>query len=205
MTSHGDALERLMPPVPRFLWGLALMPLAGLSRDWRALLVPAAASIALVLLSGKRVRIVQNILFLASVLFFSLLAPSGRVVAEWGPFAVTQGAFDAGLKRGLGLLVLVWTSAFAVSRHLRLPGRFGAILAQSFSFFNELMGLRKNLSRTSPWASLDAILYSAWAAPEDREPQPPRSPAFLIMGALLAGLSLALWAFCAFVPLPFFS
>jgi hypothetical protein len=100
----------------------------------------------------------------------------------------------------------VWTSSFSVSEELKLPGLFGSILSGSFGFFNRLLSMKKELSRSDIWGSLDAILYQAFPPSILPEPADGNSSRDKIMhknwhtvwGILLACATFALYAYAAF-------
>jgi heptaprenyl diphosphate synthase len=86
-------------------------------------------------LAGKRGRPLTAILLTAGIVFFNLLVPYGRVLVQFGPLTVTQGALLAGLRRALTLEGLVTLSGVFIRADLRLPGAFGDLLGESFRIF----------------------------------------------------------------------
>jgi heptaprenyl diphosphate synthase len=86
-------------------------------------------------LSGKRGRPLTGFLLTAGIIFFNLLVPYGRVLVQFGPLAVTQGALLSGLRRALTLEGLILLSGAFIRPDLRLPGAFGDLLGESFRMF----------------------------------------------------------------------
>lgn len=154
-----DLLAPIAAPGPRFLWGLALMPLAAFNDSWAVALGELCLAAVLAALSGKRLRPVANSVLLASIVAFSLLSPHGLVLARWGAFRVTRGALLDGIERGATILCLIYLSGASVSWGLRLPGRFGSLLAEVFAAFNRLMETRAAFDRRDWIASLDSALF----------------------------------------------
>lgn len=112
----------------------------------------------LALLSGKRLRLGYFLILLASVSFFQLFFPWGRVIFEFGPVVVTAGALESGLIRGLTLVGMVFLSVAAVRPELELPGTLGRLLSRTFYYFDLLFEGRRRLTRKNFFESLDELL-----------------------------------------------
>jgi lipopolysaccharide transport system ATP-binding protein len=67
----------------------------------------------------------------ASVVAANLLVPVGKVLAVLGPLKVTQTALVDGIMKALVLEGLIFLSKATILPGLKLPGRFGAIVAFS--------------------------------------------------------------------------
>ncbi len=151
-------MASLIPGLPRFLWGLSLMPLVAFTKDWRVLTVELVAAALLLLLSGKKIRPLARLFFILSVILFSLLNPRGLILWEWGWLRITEDALEDGLRRSLSILTLLFISGFSVSASLRLPGRFGSLLSGVFSSLLRLMEGKKNFDKKDWVGSIDRIL-----------------------------------------------
>ena len=97
-------------------------------------------------LSGAKINAALALLVMAGIVFFNLLAPYGKVLFELGALRVTQGSLCAGLRKALILEGLVLLSGACVKSDLRLPGKFGQLLADAFILL-EKMRIRKNSIR----------------------------------------------------------
>ena len=96
--------------------------------------------------SGKKNNPLVSVLLMVGIVFFNLLAPYGKVLAEWGPLRVTQGSLLAGLQKAVTVEGLLMLSGACVKRDMRLPGKFGALVGESFRLL-ELLRERKGALR----------------------------------------------------------
>jgi heptaprenyl diphosphate synthase len=97
-------------------------------------------------LSGKKINVMITLAIFAGIIFFNLLVPYGKMLFELGPLRITQGSLLAGLRKALVLEGLVMLSGACIKSDLRFPGKFGALLADSFRLL-ELMRERKAVIR----------------------------------------------------------
>ncbi len=120
--------------------------------------------------AGKRIRWGYFAVLLFSIVFFHLLIPVGRVLAEIGPLRITDGALKSGLMRGVTLIGMVFLSVAAVRPELELPGRFGGLLGRTFFHFESLLEWRGAIDRKDFFGSLDRLLMERLNpnAPADR-------------------------------------
>jgi heptaprenyl diphosphate synthase len=114
--------------------------------------------LVLALLAGKRLSFGYFAFLVVSVVVFNLFLPVGRVWFSMGPVTITEGAFFLGLGKGLTFAGLVFFSLASVSRHLRLPGRFGALWGRTFSWYEQLMDQRAALKPRALLMSIDKLL-----------------------------------------------
>ena len=159
-----DLLGTFLSPAFRFWTGLSLIP-AWLFLD----ILPVKAGLVvlfglLAFLSGKKIRFLYFIILISSITFFHLFMPSGRVLAEIGPLRITIGALEAGLEKGITLCGLVMLSLFSVSGSLKLPGRFGGLLARTFYFFEEILEARAKIVPGRVIGTLDSLLIELFPA-----------------------------------------
>lgn len=157
----------VMLSFPAFLFQKNLTVLAG----------EAAAFFFLALTRRGKLRLLPSLLMIAGITFFSLLSPHGQVVARWGTLAITTGALEAGLRRGVTLAGMVFLSQLAVSPQVRLPGRLGAFVVDMFGVLEQLVGkqqefrqaLRKKDGAGGVMAALDSRLYQVYWQREKKE------------------------------------
>lgn len=148
---------RITPPL-RFLWGIGLILILVLSPSWALKTGLTLMAAGLTVMAGKRVQFGYFLFLLATVLFFQLLLPFGKVLVQAGPLLITDGALREGYDRGITLCGLVFISLFSVSRGLGLPGKLGKLWALTFSYYERLLEARKSLHRRRLMLSIDAIL-----------------------------------------------
>jgi len=95
-------------------------------------------------IAGKRINFITTIFFIVCIVFFHLLAPSGKVLAVLGPLRITRGALYAGIDKALTVSGLALLSRVCVRSDLRLPGTVGSLLGESLRIL-ELMRERKGM------------------------------------------------------------
>ena len=155
---RNDRLAGWVHPTVRFFWGLGLVACLVFTGGWVARGALAFLGVVLALASGKRVSFPYFLFLIATIVIFNLLLPEGRVWLQLGPWAITEGAFFLGLGKGFTFSGLVFFSLASVSRDLRLPGRFGALWGQTFSWYEQLMDQRQALKPRALLMSIDRLL-----------------------------------------------
>lgn len=153
-----DLLGPLLHPTVRFFWGLSLLACLVFAGGWEARTALALLGATLALAAGKRVSLGYFVFLVASVVVFHLFLPVGKVWFSVGPWPVTEGAFFLGLGKGMTFAGLVFVSLASISRDLRLPGRFGALWGQTFSWYEQLMDQRSALKPRALLMSIDRLL-----------------------------------------------
>jgi heptaprenyl diphosphate synthase len=184
-------LPGLSPEVPasprrrrfaEFLEGKGLV-LAGLLMGTAFLLNPSLPFRALqflffwlcALASGRRQRPLLTLSVIAAVVLVNLLAPYGRVLAEFGPLKITGGSLAAGLLKGISLEGLLTLSGALISCGAldSLPRRcgrsaagtggpensgLGAILGESFRLFGKIGEKKGRIKVNRVIEGIDALL-----------------------------------------------
>jgi len=157
-TNRTDRISRYLHPTVRFFWGLGLLACLVFAGSWQARGLLMTLGLLLALAAGKRVSPGYFSFLIASIVVFHLFLPLGRVWFQLGPWAVTEGAFLLGLGKGFTFAGLVFLSLASISRDLRLPGRFGALWGQTFSWYEQLMDQRHALKPRALLMSVDRLL-----------------------------------------------
>ncbi len=129
-----------------FFAGVLLAGIFLFVKSMAALVIMFTLFCVLAWLSGKKINFAITFFVMAGIVFFNLLVPYGKTLAELGPLSITQGALLAGLRKALTLEGLVMLSGACVSSGLRLPGKIGALLAEMFRLL-ELLRERKRVVR----------------------------------------------------------
>lgn len=80
----------------------------------------------------------SSFILLLSIVFFSLLLPSGKLLFSIGSFKITQEALFLGLRRGLILILSVYISKFVILFLPPIKGKFGSFINLIFVYFKEL-------------------------------------------------------------------
>ncbi len=189
-SARRERYEALFPP-----WALAG---AGAVASLTFLFQPSLAIRAAMLLafmaaamaSGKRVSLPATVFVSAGIVAANLLVPVGRVLARIGPLAITETALVEGVMKAVTFEGLVYASKATILPGLRIPGRFGSIVAAAFVYYDRILEYRGRVKPATLIADADALMLKVWdegeaaPAPEART----GGPAGL---AILAGVALA--------------
>ena len=109
-------------------------------------------------LVGRRNSIAATALISLSIILFNLTVPYGKVLWELGPFRLTEGALLAGIEKAVTLEGLIMLSRAAIRSDLRLPGRFGSLIGESFRIFDLIMERKGSVDWKDPIAGIDALM-----------------------------------------------
>lgn len=185
-----DRLAPLLHPTVRFFWGLGLLACLVFAGGWEARGLLAALGVVLALAAGKRVSFGYFAFLIGTIVMFHLFLPVGKVWYQIGPWPLTEGAFFLGLGKGFTFSGLVFFSLASISRDLRLPGRFGALWGQTFSWYEQLMDQRHALKPRALLLSIDRLLErlyptrpgsTASATESPAPPSPTRSAGWVVV------------------------
>lgn len=138
----GRFWEWLIPPSVLFVAVMLGFPAFLFQKNLGVLALEAAAFFLLALSRRGKLRLLPSVLMVAGITFFALLAPHGQVLARVGSFAITKGAVEVGLSRGVTLAGMVFLSQLALSAEVRLPGKIGGFLVEMFQLLDVLAGER---------------------------------------------------------------
>ncbi|MHB0853683.1 MAG: Gx transporter family protein [Rectinema subterraneum] len=132
-------------------------------------LVFMALFIAWTWLAGKRFSLVSTIVVSAGIVAANLLIPSGRVLFKLGPLAVTQFALTEGISKALTFEGLMYLSKASIMAGLQFPGRFGAIIAQAFQYYDRIIEYRGKVHAKTVVRDVDALMQRVWASAQPTE------------------------------------
>lgn len=124
---------------------------------------------ALGALKGRRMSLLRMLISTTGIVFFSLLVPTGEVLARLGPFPITRGALEAGLNRALAIEGLLLLSRALITAELaRSLGQRDGLLGQTLNAFTRLVarhhregGPRGPKTRTRLVGYIDGLLIAA--------------------------------------------
>jgi heptaprenyl diphosphate synthase len=139
-------------------------------------------------LTGKKVFPLTTLCVMAVIISGNLLVPYGRVLAEFGPFRLTQGSFLSGLHKAVTLEGLILLSKAAVGSNLRFPGAFGFFIGESFRLFERLTEQRGRVTRKYFIEGIDTLMVELSAGEESAAANPPKTapePKRTVWGVLL--------------------
>jgi heptaprenyl diphosphate synthase len=150
---------------------------------------------ALALLSRRNRRPLAVFAVAGGVVFFNLLFPYGEVLFSLGPFPVSSGALEAGLRRAVTMEGLFMLSQLSIRQDLRLPGRFGEVMSESFRVFSLLAARRPALEPRALIERRDRLRRELSAPPPPAPasgPAPPGKPAPRVPPLLLPAANAAI-------------
>jgi uncharacterized membrane protein len=190
-----DLFGSVASPRALFLAGLAMLPPFLFVRRLELLAPLVLLALCLSLLSGRRFRPLFPLTAVAGIVAANLLVPSGRVLGSLGPLALTAGSLEAGLRKSLALVGLVYLSLFSVRAGLPLPGRLGGLLGRVVYYFERLLGAEKTIDRRDLLGSLDRLLWkvSPLAAGAPGTGANPPAPTRPTGRWILAGVAVLPW------------
>ena len=145
------------------------------------------------LLSGKKVSLVATLVVSGGIVAANLLVPVGRVLAQIGPMRITETALLDGIGKALVFEGLVYISKASILPGLRLPGRFGALVAAAFVYYDRIVEYKGSIRPATLIEDSDRLMLKLWdegvAEPGPEAPAVATKPA--AAAALIAAVTLA--------------
>ena len=196
-----DRYERLFSSTALGAAGLLIMPALLFNPDTLSRAVQFLCFWFLSWLAGKKSYPLRIVLAVLVIILFNLAIPYGRLILSLGPFPLTAGALNQGIRRAVTLEGLIMVSRLAVRPDLRLPGAFGELVGESFRVFGQIMARKKNLNPKDLAGGIDDLLIelSGNLQPGGAEnaggPETPSAKRGGARGCLILGAALLLaWA-----------
>ena len=112
--------------------------------------------------SGKRLSVVTTIVVSAGIILTNLLVPLGLVLARIGPFAITRFALTEGIMKALTFEGLMLLSKASIMQGLKIPGRLGGIVGDSFLYYDRIIEYRGRIRASTLSADADAMMSAVW-------------------------------------------
>ena len=141
------------------------------------------------LVSGKKISLIATILVSAGIVAANLLVPVGKVIAVLGPMKITQTALLDGLGKALAFEGLIHISKASILPGVRLPGRFGELVAQAFVYYDRIVEYKGRIKAASLIEDVDALMLELWDSPSGAPAKP--GPRKKVRPAALAALGAA--------------
>lgn len=117
---------------------------------------------AAVTAAGKKFSFLTMVTVSAGIVLTNLLVPSGKVLARLGPLAITQFALVEGVVKALTFEGLMLISKASIMPGLKLPGRFGSIVAASFIYYDRIVEYKGRIRAASLSRDADAMMREVW-------------------------------------------
>ena len=118
-------------------------------------------------LSGKKVSPIATILVSAGIIAANLLVPVGRVLAQAGPFKITETALLDGIGKALIFEGLIYISKAGILPSLRLPGRFGSLVAAAFVYYDRIVEYKGSVRPATLIEDADRLMLKIWEEPRE--------------------------------------
>jgi len=99
-----------------------------------------------------------TILVILCIVFFNLLMPYGQVLFSVGFFKITSGALKTGIHRAVTLEGLVMLSRLIIRRNMKIPGLFGELLSDTFTYFTVIISRKERIRGKNIIADIDSLL-----------------------------------------------
>lgn len=140
--------------------------------------------IAAAYLAGKPFSLLTTLAVSAGIIAANLLVPSGKVLSQIGPLAITQFALTDGIAKAITFEGLMFLSKASIMRRLRIPGTLGNIVSSSFLYYDRIIEYKGKIHASSLSADVDGMMFAVWeketgasASPTDSPDSPDSIPA----------------------------
>jgi hypothetical protein len=160
--------EGLFPPWALALAGAALSVAYLFQHSLAARAAMFACFLGAAWLSGKKISIAATFITSAGIIAANLLVPVGRVLTRLGPLAITEGALLEGIQKALVFEGLLYISKASILSSLRLPGRFGALVAASFVYYDRIVEYKGRVKPATLIEDADRLMLELWEEAERR-------------------------------------
>ena len=160
----GGLLGRSVSARALFATGALLLPAFLFQQDVVIRVLQILLFIGLNAAGGRRIRVVQNLVFMAGIVLFNLFVPTGKVLLTVLGLPITEAALRSGLAKATALVGMIAISQFCLREDLRIPGRVGGLVGRSLFYFHRIMGMRARIDRKDVIGSIDTLLFEAQAA-----------------------------------------
>ncbi|MDR1325468.1 MAG: hypothetical protein LBK00_05475 [Treponema sp.] len=127
-------------------------------------------------LLGKKNNALITLCVMLGITGFNLITPYGKVLAEWGSFRLTHGALMGGLRKAITLEGLLMLSRASIHPELRLPGAFGALLADCFRVLEQISSRKALIKNGRIIEGIDALLLELSEDEAELRPAPIEPP-----------------------------
>ena len=126
--------------------------------------------IILALNSGRKFRLLPNLILLVSISLAHTLTPNGLVLFSIGSYPITLGSLTTGANKALLLISFIYASHYMMSTRPQIPGKLGAMISLQFYYFDRLTTKWHQIEKKTPLiGAIDQLLLGI---EDDMEGQP---------------------------------
>ncbi|MCX7786884.1 MAG: Gx transporter family protein [Spirochaetes bacterium] len=179
-------------PSTLFLAGVLSLPPFLFTESLLAKGVLTAFYFLCVALSGKRIKLLPNLIAFLGITATNLVTPLGQVLFYFGTFPVTLGALRVGAFKALSLLGMIALSRFTLRYSVPMPGRLGAVLARMFFYFERITERKVRLRRAHIWEDVQTLVQEVSQEKVDHSPHTVRPSHTTLAGYLFLFLFLTI-------------
>ena len=97
---------------------------------------------------------------MTSVVVCNVLFPHGKILWTWGAFKLTEGALFEGLSKAFTVESLILISRLFIRKELRLPGKAGRLIGETFARLSLLNEQKHTLRPHGLIESIDKLLFA---------------------------------------------
>lgn len=111
--------------------------------------------------SGRKFRILPNIILLVTISLAHTLSPNGLVLFSIGSYSITLGSLEIGANKALLLISFIYASHYMMSARPQIPGKLGAIISLQFYYFDRLTTKWHQIENKKPLiGAIDQLLMN---------------------------------------------
>lgn len=118
-----------------------------------------ATAVLIAIITGKRFRLLPNLIISFCVIAANLYPPGGYILAKIGPFFITVEALITGINKSLLLIGSAYISRFAIGKELVFPGKGGELLYKTFFYFEKFTEIRLDFKKNLI-SQIDSLIIS---------------------------------------------
>ena len=144
----------------RLLFGIAILPALFFQNNITALFLQTLYAIFLALSSGRKFKLLPNVVLLVGLSLAHLLQPNGLLLFTLGSFPITLGALVLGSHKAFLLISLIYLSQYMVSSKPTFPGKLGALISMQLFYFGQISLTWSSISPKKPFiGAIDNLLF----------------------------------------------
>jgi heptaprenyl diphosphate synthase len=129
----------------------------------------ALAFMAATWYSGKRFSLMATLFVSATIVAANLLLPFGKILFSFGPIMVTEGALLGGIEKAVTFEGLMYISKACILPSLKLPGRFGSVVAKAFVYYDRIIEYKGKVKPATLVADADALMLEIWDSETEKK------------------------------------
>lgn len=144
----------------RLLFGIAILPALFFQNNITALFLQTLYAIFLALASGRKFKILPNVILLVGLSIAHLLQPNGLLLFTLGSFPITLGSLVLGSHKAFLLISLLYLSQYMVSSKPTFPGKLGALISMQLFYFGQISLTWSSITPKKPFiGAIDNLLF----------------------------------------------